>query len=75
MTCHVCGHEGKLVAFVPAHRADDVVAALRTHPLAERAARIGTVTEADAGLVTVRTALGSERLLDLPFAELLPRIC
>jgi hydrogenase expression/formation protein HypE len=68
-------NEGKLVAFVPADRADDVVQALRTHPLGERAARIGTVTEADAGLVTVRTTLGSERLLDLPFAEPLPRIC
>jgi hydrogenase expression/formation protein HypE len=68
-------NEGKLVAFVPAARADDVVEALRTHPLGRCAARIGTVTEADAGLVTVRTALGSERLLDLPFAELLPRIC
>jgi hydrogenase expression/formation protein HypE len=68
-------NEGKLVAFVPSERADAVVATLRTHPLGERAARIGTVTEADAGLVTVRTSLGSERLLDLPFAEVLPRIC
>jgi hydrogenase expression/formation protein HypE len=68
-------NEGKLVAFVPADCADDVVQALRTHPLGERAARIGTVTDTDAGLVTVRTALGSERLLDLPFAEPLPRIC
>ena len=47
----------------------------RTHPLGERAARIGTVTDGDAGLVTVRTALGGERLLDLPFSEPLPRIC
>ncbi len=65
-------NEGKLVAFVPAASADAVVAALRSHALGQRAARIGTVTAADAGLVTVRTSLGSERLLDLPFAEPLP---
>jgi hydrogenase expression/formation protein HypE len=68
-------NEGKLVAFVPAADADAVVSALQSHPLGACAARIGTVTAADAGLVTVRTALGGERLLDLPFAEPLPRIC
>jgi hydrogenase expression/formation protein HypE len=68
-------NEGKLVAFVPAAEADALVAALRTHPLGRAAARIGRVTEANAGLVTVATAIGGERLLELPFAELLPRIC
>lgn len=68
-------NEGKLVAFVPAAEADALVAALRTHPLGRQAARIGRVTEANAGLVTIATAIGGERLLELPFAELLPRIC
>jgi hydrogenase expression/formation protein HypE len=68
-------NEGKLVAFVPAAWADTVLRGLRGHPLGASAAHIGTVTASDAGLVTVRTAIGSERLLDLPFAEPLPRIC
>jgi hydrogenase expression/formation protein HypE len=68
-------NEGKLVAFVPADEADALVAALRAHPLGRRAARIGAVTAANPGLVTVDTAIGGERLLELPFAEMLPRIC
>ena len=68
-------NEGKLVAFVPEAEADSLVAALRGHPLGRRAARIGRVTATDPGLVTVATAIGGERLLELPFAEMLPRIC
>jgi hydrogenase expression/formation protein HypE len=70
-------NEGKLVAFVPPARAADAVAALRAHPLGRDAAQIGRVTgpgEGD-GLVVLRTALGSRRVLDLPYAEPLPRIC
>jgi hydrogenase expression/formation protein HypE len=68
-------NEGKLAAFVPADEADALVAALRTHPLGRRAARVGRVTAARPGLVTVATAIGGERILELPFAEMLPRIC
>jgi hydrogenase expression/formation protein HypE len=68
-------NEGKLAAFVPADEADALVAALRAHPLGRRAARVGRVTAARPGLVTVTTAIGGERILELPFAEMLPRIC
>ncbi len=68
-------NEGKLVAFVPAAEADALVAALRRHPLGRKAARIGRVTDQSRGLVTVGTAIGGERILELPFAEMLPRIC
>jgi hydrogenase expression/formation protein HypE len=67
-------NEGKLVLFVPEAGADAVLAALRAHPLGAAAARIGRVTDAHPGLTTVRT-LGGERILELPFAEQLPRIC
>jgi hydrogenase expression/formation protein HypE len=68
-------NEGKLVAFVPAARADQALAALRAHPLGRDAARIGRVSEAGSGLVYLRTPLGGRRILDLPYAEPLPRIC
>lgn len=68
-------NEGKLVAFVPEEGSARVLAAMRAHPLGRDAVRIGTVTATHPGFVTVRTAIGGERILDLPFGESLPRIC
>ncbi len=68
-------NEGKLVAFVAAASADAALAALRAHPLGDGAACIGRVTADHAGMVIARTAVGGERVLDLPFGEALPRIC
>jgi len=68
-------NEGKLVAFVPAPSAELALAAMRSHPLGQEAARIGRVIEEHAGRVSLATALGGRRILDLPYAEPLPRIC
>ena len=68
-------NEGKLVAFVPAEGAEAVLKAMRSDPLGRDASRIGVVTEAHPGLVILRTTVGGERILDLPFGEALPRIC
>ncbi|HYU16543.1 MAG TPA: hydrogenase expression/formation protein HypE, partial [Candidatus Acidoferrum sp.] len=68
-------NEGKLVAFVPEPGAAPVLEALRRHPLGRDARRIGAVTARHPGFVTARTPIGGERILDLPFAEPLPRIC
>ncbi|MDB4996999.1 MAG: [NiFe] hydrogenase metallocenter assembly protein HypE [Myxococcaceae bacterium] len=68
-------NEGKVVVFVPEHRADVALAAMRAHPLGRGAVRIGHVTSEHPGAVWVRTPIGGERVLELPFAEMLPRIC
>jgi hydrogenase expression/formation protein HypE len=68
-------NEGKLVAFVPADESERALAALRAHPLGRDAARIGRVTAEHPGMVVLRTPIGGERILDLPFGESLPRIC
>jgi len=68
-------NEGKLVAFVPEEASDRVLEAMRAHPLGRAAARIGRVTEAHPGFVTLKTPIGGDRVLDLPFGEALPRIC
>jgi hydrogenase expression/formation protein HypE len=68
-------NEGKLIAFVPEAGSERVLEALRRHPLGRDACRIGTVVAAHPRFVTVRTAIGGERILDLPFGEALPRIC
>jgi hydrogenase expression/formation protein HypE len=68
-------NEGKLVAFVPEEGAAAVLAAMRAHPLGRESVSIGRVTSAHPGVVVLRTPIGGQRALDLPFAEALPRIC
>ena len=68
-------NEGKLVAFVPEEGSAAVLRAMRADPLGAEAVRIGRVTETHPGFVVVRTLIGGERILDLPFGESLPRIC
>jgi hydrogenase expression/formation protein HypE len=68
-------NEGKLVAFLPQEGVEAVLAAMRRHPLGRDAVLIGRVVEAHPGVVHLRTPVGGERVLDLPFAEPLPRIC
>ncbi|MEA2749514.1 MAG: hydrogenase expression/formation protein HypE [Myxococcales bacterium] len=68
-------NEGKLVAFVPEAGLAPVLDAMRAHPLGRDATCIGRVTTTHPGIVTVRTPIGGQRILDLPFAEALPRIC
>ena len=68
-------NEGKLVAVVPREHADDVLVAMREHPVGAEAARIGEVVEAHPGLVTARTRLGARRVVDIPLGEQLARIC
>lgn len=75
MTPFEIANEGKLVAVVAEEAAEEVLGAMREHPLGARAAMIGGMTEGEAGRVWVRTPLGTTRLLDLPAGELLPRIC
>jgi len=68
-------NEGKLVAFVPEPLAELALAGLRGHPLGLESVRLGTVTAEHPGRVLVRTILGSRRVLEQPYGELLPRIC
>jgi hydrogenase expression/formation protein HypE len=68
-------NEGKLVAIVDPAEADAVLAAMREHPLGAQARIIGTVTEAHPGMVTLRTAFGTTRVVDMLSGDQLPRIC
>jgi hydrogenase expression/formation protein HypE len=67
--------EGRLVAFLPEAQAAAAVAALRAVPGGEGAAVVGWVRGRGTAPVTLRTALGTERILDLPPGTQLPRIC
>lgn len=68
-------NEGKLVAVVSPEKADAVLSAMHAHPLGVNAVRIGEVSADSSSLVSLRTALGTWRILDVPLTEQLPRIC
>jgi hydrogenase expression/formation protein HypE len=71
-------NEGKVVAIVPAADADRVVTTLRAMPKGRDAAIVGEVVEpraGRAGIVTVRSRIGGERVLPMLAGEQLPRIC
>ncbi|MGH9368118.1 MAG: hydrogenase expression/formation protein HypE [Thermoanaerobaculia bacterium] len=68
-------NEGKLLAFVAEEGSEAVLRAMRAHPLGSLATRIGRVTADHPKFVVLRTPIGGQRILDLPFGESLPRIC
>jgi hydrogenase expression/formation protein HypE len=68
-------NEGKLVAIVPPDTVDAVLAAMRATTEGAEAAVIGQVVGEHPGMVTIRTMVGSERIVDMLVGEQLPRIC
>ena len=68
-------NEGKLVAIASPEAAEPLLEAMRRNPLGRDAQRIGVVTEAHPGMVTLRTRLGTSRIVDLLTGDQLPRIC
>ncbi len=72
-------NEGKLVAIVAPEAAESILAAMRGDPLGAEAAVIGVVGRPlgyqRAGTVTMKSAFGSTRIVDLLAGDQLPRIC
>jgi hydrogenase expression/formation protein HypE len=68
-------NEGKLIAIVAPGAAETVLDAMRRNPLGKNAQIIGTVLDSPPGIVTMRTALGTSRMVDMLAGDQLPRIC
>lgn len=68
-------NEGRFLAVVAPSDAARALELLRRQAVSADAALVGDVRSGPAGLVSVRTRLGSSRVLDLPSGEQLPRIC
>ncbi|MGK7923714.1 MAG: hydrogenase expression/formation protein HypE [Spirulina sp.] len=68
-------NEGKLVAVVPATDADNVLAAMRSHPTGKNSQKIGEVIDSPPGVVIMETIFGSDRIVDMLVGDQLPRIC
>lgn len=67
-------NEGKMVCVCAPEAAEAALAAMRANTYGADAAIIGEAFEGD-GRVFLRTAFGSERILDMLVGEQLPRIC
>ncbi len=68
-------NEGKLVAIVEPAIAEAMLEVMRTHPLGREAEIIGTVSDGHPGLVSIRSNLGTTRIVDMLAGDQLPRIC
>jgi hydrogenase expression/formation protein HypE len=68
-------NEGRLVLFCPKDQAEACLAALHSRPEGEGAVIVGRAKAGEAGRVTMRTAFGGSRIVDMLVGEQLPRIC
>ena len=68
-------NEGKLLAFVPTDSAEALLEVMNHHKYGKDAAIIGRVNLGHAGRVTLRTTLGTSRILTMLSGDILPRIC
>ena len=68
-------NEGKLIAIVPPEETENLLAAMRNHPLGHEAAVVGHTTADAAGQVGLRTDFGGIRIVEMPLGGLVPRIC
>lgn len=68
-------NEGRFAVFVSEKDADRALEIMRACTISAGAARIGEVSEYSSGIVTVRSRIGGNRVLDMLSGEQLPRIC
>lgn len=67
-------NEGRMIAIVAAKDTDRALAVLRVDKITSGAVAIGEVG-AKGGLLTLRSRIGTDRVLDMHSGEQLPRIC
>jgi len=68
-------NEGKLVMVVDPDDKERAVDLMRSHPLGQDAAVIGEVSCESAGIVSLLTSIGGNRIVDMLTGDQLPRIC
>jgi hydrogenase expression/formation protein HypE len=67
--------EGRFAVFLPEREASRAIEIMSRHKLGAGACRIGQVTSAQRPTALLKTAIGVQRVLDMPTGEQLPRIC
>ena len=68
-------NEGTFVMAIPKDQEEKAMEVLKAHETSKEASIIGSVTMKYKGKVILNTAWGTQRFIDLPTGELLPRIC
>jgi hydrogenase expression/formation protein HypE len=68
-------NEGKAVLVVEADSAEDILRELNRHRQGKYARIIGSIVSQPKGAVILKTAVGTNRILDMLTSEPLPRIC
>ena len=68
-------NEGRFICFVPPRQVKTVLRIMRLHPQGCDARVIGKAGKHEGGLVTMKTVVGTERIVEMLNGEQLPRIC
>ncbi|MDP3979887.1 MAG: hydrogenase expression/formation protein HypE [Chlamydiota bacterium] len=69
-------NEGRFIMILPEEDADRALQIMRRHKVAECSALIGEVLEVDADShVSIKSIIGTSRIVDMLSAEQMPRIC
>jgi hydrogenase expression/formation protein HypE len=68
-------NEGKLLAIVPADKAEKMVTAMKKHRYGVDSVIIGEIVADHPGKVVLTTGIGGSRIVDMLVGEQLPRIC
>jgi hydrogenase expression/formation protein HypE len=68
-------NEGRFVSFIRPGDAEQALEIMRSHTSGKGASIIGSVEEGDTGLVTMRSGIGTTRVVGMLSGEQLPRIC
>jgi len=68
-------NEGKLIAFVNADHAKEVLSAIQKDTYGKDGAIIGEVVSDHRGKVVMKTRIGGTRIIDMLTGSQLPRIC
>ncbi len=68
-------NEGRFALFVPQKDAERALSIMKSHPAGVGASIVGKVTEVSSTFVTMKSKIGSKRIIDMLSGEQLPRIC
>jgi hydrogenase expression/formation protein HypE len=68
-------NEGKVIAVVPAEKADAILQVMQAHPQGEYSRIVAEVVAEPKQRVILKTRFGGDRIVDMLVGEQLPRIC
>lgn len=68
-------NEGAALIIVSPKKAESLLGALRKHKIAKKSRIIGEISSSFEKTVVLKTISGTKRILEMPIAEPLPRIC